>query len=61
MVANVVHERPYGPEGAEIRRGTKHFAPGAKVYVFSFFWGMGGEQVTVIGRHRKSKSDAPVV
>jgi hypothetical protein len=55
VAANVLNERPYGPGGAEIRRGTKHFAPGAKVYVFDFFWGMGGEQVTVVGRHRKSR------
>ncbi len=55
VAANVVNERPYGPGGAEVRRGTRHFAPGAKVYVFHFFWGMGGEQVTVVGRHRKSR------
>jgi hypothetical protein len=47
-------ERGYGPGGVEKRRGTKHFAPGAKVFVVDFFWGMGGEQVTVVGRHRKS-------
>ena len=55
VTANVVLERRYGPGGAEVRRGTKHFAPGAKVHVFEFFWGMGGEQVSVVGRHRKSK------
>lgn len=54
VVANVVMERPYGPGGAEKRRGTKHFAPGAKVYVYEFFWGVAGESVTVMGRHRKS-------
>ena len=47
-------ERPYGLGGLEKRRGTKHFAPGAKVYVYEFFWGVGGENVTVMGRHRKS-------
>lgn len=55
VVANVLHERPYGPGGVEKRRGTRQFAPGAKVYVFSYFWGEGGEVVTVVGRHRKSK------
>ncbi len=55
VTANVVLERTYGPGGAETRRGTKHFAPGAKVHVVGFFWGMGGEQVTVVGRQRKSK------
>lgn len=54
VVANVVMERTYGPGGAERRSGTKHFAPGAKVYVVGFFWGTGGERVTVVGRHRKS-------
>ena len=53
-VANVVPLRAYGPGGAEIRTGTKHFAPNAKVYVVSYFWGMGGDEVTVIGHHRKS-------
>lgn len=52
--ANVVMERSYGPGGVEKRRGTKHFAPGAKVYVYDFFWGTAGERVTVMGRHRKS-------
>ena len=55
VVANVVRERRCGPGGAEVRRGTKHFAPGAKVHVFRFYWGMGGEAVTVVGRHRKSR------
>lgn len=55
VVANVLHERPYGPGGIEKRRGTRQFAPGAKVYVFSYFWGMAGETVTVVGRQRKTK------
>jgi uncharacterized protein (TIGR02996 family) len=54
VVANVLIERPSGP-GAGVRRGTKHFAPGAKVHVINFYWGMGGERVRVVGRHRKSK------
>lgn len=54
VVANVVMERAYGPGGAERRSGTKHFAPGARVYVVGFYWGTGGESVTVVGRHRKS-------
>jgi len=54
VAANVIMERDYGPGGVEKRRGTKHFAPGAKVFVYDFFWGMGGESVTVMGRHRKS-------
>jgi hypothetical protein len=54
VAANVLIERPFGPGGAETRRGTRHFAPGAKVHVFNYYWGMAGESVTVIGRHRKS-------
>src|SRR5262245_52618161 len=53
-VANVVIERGHGPGGLERRSGTKHFKPGAKVYVFFFYWGVGGERVTVLGHHRKS-------
>ena len=54
IAANIIRERRYGPEGQEIRRGTKQFAPGAKVYIVSFFWGMGGENLTVVGRQRRS-------
>lgn len=50
VVANVVLERPYGPGGIEKRRGTKHFAPGAKVYIIEFY----NDAVMVVGRHRKS-------
>jgi len=51
-VANMVRERPYGPGGRELRRGSKHFAPGAKLYCFPALWGDGYEQIQVIGRHR---------
>jgi hypothetical protein len=50
VVANVMIDRPAGPGGAEIRHGTKHFAPGAKVYVLELHY----ERVRVFGRHRKS-------
>lgn len=52
-VANVVAERPYGPGGLELRTGTKHFRPDAKVYIIDWFPGM-CDAVTVIGHHRKS-------
>jgi len=55
VAANIILERSCGPGGVEKRRGTKHFAPGAKVYVYDVFWGMGGQTVSVIGRHRRSK------
>ena len=54
VVANVVEERLYGTEG-EIRSGTKHFSPGTKVHYVSAYWGMGGEQVTVLGLARGSR------
>jgi hypothetical protein len=53
-VANIVRERPYGPGGAEIRFGTKHFAPGAKVYIIDWFPGT-CERIAVVGLHRKAK------
>ena len=50
--ANVVYERSYGPGGVEKRSGSKHFAPGAKVYVVDLY--TGGARVKVVGRHRVS-------
>jgi hypothetical protein len=55
VAANVVTERPYGQDGEERRPGTKHFKPGAKVYVIDAYWGMGGERVVAVGHHRGSK------
>jgi hypothetical protein len=54
IVANIIRERPYGPGGQKRRLGTKQFAPGAKVYIVDFFWGMGGESLTIVGRHWRS-------
>lgn len=59
-VANIVRERPYGPGGAEIRLGTKHFAPGAKVYIIGWFPGT-CERITVVGLHRKAKQLIAIV
>jgi len=54
VVANIVLERPFGPGGEERRRGTKNFAPGAKVYVFQRIgWG-DWRRIRVLGRHRRS-------
>jgi hypothetical protein len=53
-VANIIRERPYGPGGAEIRYGTKHFAPGAKVYIIDWYAGM-CKRIVVVGLQRKSK------
>ena len=51
--ASVVQERPYGEGGLETRKGTKHFRPGAKVYVIDAHWGT-CDAVTIIGHHRSS-------
>jgi hypothetical protein len=53
-VGNIIRERPYGPGGAETRSGTKHFAPGAKVYIIDWYAGM-CQRIIVVGQHRKSK------
>jgi len=54
VVANVVLERPYGPAGVERRRGTKQFAPGAKVHVFQRIGWSDWRRIRVLGRHRRS-------
>ena len=54
IVANVVAEHPAGRE-KEIKRGTKHFSAGTKVYCYPPLWGDGYEKVKVIGRHRGSR------
>jgi hypothetical protein len=52
VVANVRKEIPFGPGSKEIRRGTRKFHGGAKVYIVDAYWGMAGENVTVIGHYR---------
>lgn len=37
-----------------MRAGTKHFAPGAKVYIIDWYAGM-CQHIVVVGMHRKSK------
>jgi hypothetical protein len=54
VAASIVEERVYGPSGSWRSSGTKHFRPGAKIYIVSSYWGMGSETVTVVGRHRRS-------
>lgn len=55
VVANVADETHVGPAGAIVRRGTKHFSPGTKVYCFPPLWGDGYERVRVLGRHRGAR------
>jgi len=59
LVANVVAERRAGPGGVNVRRGTKHFAPGAKVYCLPPLWDSyhkvrSVDKIVVVGRHRRS-------
>lgn len=55
LVANFRRERPSGPSGQTIvAGGTKHFAPGAKVYCLPPDRGDGYETVPIIARHRVS-------
>jgi len=51
-VVNIPEELPYGPEGKETKKGTKHFSPGTKLYIIDVYGGM-CETVTVIGLKRK--------
>lgn len=51
LVGNIIKEHPFGEEH-EIRQGTKHFAPGAKVYCAQSMWGDGYESIGVIGTPR---------
>ncbi len=52
VAANVAEETAHGDGGLELRRGIKHFAAGAKVWVLPPQWGDGGAQVIVAGYHR---------
>jgi hypothetical protein len=55
LTGNIIEERPFGEGGKETKRGTKHFAPGARVYCLpAVFMGFGGEPFLAVGRHRKS-------
>jgi hypothetical protein len=54
IIGNIVDKHFYG-EQKEIRRGTKHFRPNAKVYCLPEFGGMGHETIVVVGVPRKTK------
>ncbi|WP_282204216.1 hypothetical protein [Kitasatospora fiedleri] len=54
IVANIAPETSQGEGGLEIRKGHRHFVPGAKVWVAPPGWGDGGESVIVAGRHRRN-------
>lgn len=53
LIGNIIGDHPVG-ENKEIKRGTKHFSPGTKVYCFPPQWGDGYEKIYVMGRPRQS-------
>jgi uncharacterized protein (TIGR02996 family) len=63
VTGNIVESRPYGPDGAETRRGTRLFQPNAKIHLADVAWSgwlfvedpQAHHIVRVIGRHRKSR------
>lgn len=61
LIGNIVEERPSGEGGVEVKRGTKHFSPGTKIYAFPAQWGDGYERIIVVGRHRGSKDFVTLV
>lgn len=53
VVANMRAVHPYGPGGQETRRGTSHFAPGARLWVRrTMGWNSDMPDLEVVGRHR---------
>jgi hypothetical protein len=60
LVGNVVEAHPFG-ESREIRRGSKHFVPGTKVYCLPPQWGDGYEKVIAVGIARGSRRWITVV
>jgi hypothetical protein len=53
LVGNIIDRHYYG-DNKEIRKGNKQFRPGARLYIFPEFGGMGHERIEVIGLPRKS-------
>jgi hypothetical protein len=52
-IANVLKEIAWGQDGAETKKGTKHFSGGAKVHIIDYYPGM-CDSVVVVGHHRAS-------
>lgn len=55
LVGNIVEKHEFG-EAHEIRYGTKHFSPGAKVFINLIYGGFGHDKIQVIGipRHKRN-------
>lgn len=60
LVGNIVEKHEFG-ENHVIKYGTKHFRPGAKVFINLVYGGMGHENILVIGVPRHMKKYIEVV
>lgn len=60
IVGNIV-ETHYSKESDEIKKGSKHFRPGAKVYCIPEFPGCKYESMRVIGKPRKQKAMIDII
>lgn len=60
LVGNIIDKHLYG-EKHEIKSGTKHFRPGAKVFLFPEYGGMGHMHIPIIGLPRKSRKKIEIV
>lgn len=60
LVGNIVEEHAFG-ESKEMRRGSKHFTAGTKVYCLPAQWGNGYEKAVVVGLSRGSRRWITVV
>ena len=52
LVANIARETIHGGGGSDIQRGTRHFAPGALLWIPPVRWDPGHWRVRAVGRHR---------
>lgn len=54
LVANVARETARGEAGLDIRRGTRHFAAGTKLWIPRPRWDPGHGRLQAVGHHRGS-------
>ncbi|KAF2079408.1 hypothetical protein [Flavobacterium sharifuzzamanii] len=53
LVGNIVAERYFGPD-KEIKKGTKHFSGGTKIYIIDWYPGM-CETIVAVGLNKRTK------
>ena len=59
VVGNIADEITFGEE-RQLRKGTKHFSPGTKIYCYPPLWDT-WKGIKVIGRHRGSRQFVTMV